>query len=528
MALAKATKVIISIAILAGAYMILNKPSGEKVDILIIGGLVYNGDIAPPKQATIAITGDRIVFVGENGGDQFSAAKTIDATGFVITPGFIDPHTHASDEVLSTDKNANINYLTQGVTTVFIGNDGRGPVNVSETINKLNTQGIGTNVAMHVGFGTVRTQVMGGEDRAPTADEMEAMKALIDQAMSEGAMGFSTGLWYAPQNFSQTEEVIELAKVAANHGGVYSSHLRDEGSFKKGLINSVTETLRIARESDIAVNFTHIKALGVDVWGKSAEFISLVEAAHAEGLNVTADQYPWPASGTNLTNAIVPRWALAPSRKALLTRLADPEVAPGLIAEIKENLRRRGGAKSLLITHTKLEGIQGNRLSEIAAERGTEPLATAIALISEGIKKGETSSVASFNMNPEDIRAFAAQPWVMSSSDGSTGHPRKFASFPKGYRDLVVNDNVMTMEQFVHRSSALAADTFGIKDRGRIKVGAFADISVLDLETFAPKADFENPALLSTGVRHLIVNGIVTIEDSNYTGVLGGKGLKKK
>lgn len=528
MGFGKAAKLIIGLAVLAVIYLVIKAPDTEKADILITGGLVYSGDIEAPTQTSVVINGDRIVYVGLDATDKYTAGKVIDATGLVVTPGLIDPHTHADVELFSKDKNANINYLTQGVTTVFIGNDGRGPVNIRESVKTLEAGGIGTNVAQHVGFGTVRSEIMGGEDRAPTPEEMDAMKALVDKAMTEGAMGLSTGLWYTPQSFAESEEVIELAKVVAAHGGIYSSHLRDESSFKKGLMDSVDETLRIAREADIAVNFTHIKALGVDVWGQSAEFIRRVKAAQAEGYKVTGDQYPWPASGTNLKNAIIPRWALAPTDKALIGRLNDPTVAPKLIAEIKDNLRRRGGPGSLLITRSVVDGIQGMRLAEVAQARGTEPLATAIALIIEGIEKGGPSRVASFNMHPDDIRAFAAEPWVMGSSDGSTGHPRKFASFPKRYRDFVVSDPVMTMEEFVHRTSALTADTFGIKDRGRIKVGAYADITILNLENYRPLADFESPELLSEGVQYLIVNGALTIDGGQYTGALAGKGIWKK
>ncbi len=524
----KTAKIIVGIAILAVIYMVFKAPDTEKIDVLITGGLVYTGDIESPAQMTVAINGDRIIYVGQDAADKYTAAKLIDASGLVVIPGFIDPHTHADVDLFSEDKNANMNYLTQGVTTVFVGNDGRGPIDIDESGKKLEAGGIGTNVAQHVGFGTVRRAVMGGEDRAPKVEEMEAMKALLDKAMSEGAMGFSTGLWYTPQSFSETEEVIELAKVVAKHGGIYSSHLRDESSFKKGLMDSVDETLRIGREAGIAVHFTHIKALGVDVWGQSADFIRKVKAAQAEGQKVTGDQYPWPASGTNLKNAIIPRWALAPTDEALIGRLADPAVAPALIAEIKENLRRRGGAGALLITRSVVDGVQGKRLAEVATERETEPLATAIAIISEGIIKGGPSRVASFNMHPDDIRAFASEPWIMGSSDGSTGHPRKFASFPKRYRDFVISDPVMSMEEFVHRTSALTADTFGIADRGRIKVGAFADITILDVENFRPMANFESPELLSTGVQHLFVNGIATIENGQYTGALAGKNIKKK
>src|SRR5581483_3433071 len=273
-----------------------------------------------------------------------TAKRTIDAKGLIVAPGFIDPHTHADEDLSNAQRKSNVNYLMQGVTTDVIGNDGRSPLPISKRLDQLQTQGVGTNVVMLVGHGSVRGAVLGASDATPTAAQLAKMKELVRQAMDDGAFGMSTGLYYAPGSFSKTEEVIELAKVVAEHGGIYDTHMRDESSYNIGLLGSIEETIRIGREARLPVHISHIKALGTDVWGQSKEAIALVEKARREGVNVTANQYPYTASGTSLTAALVPRWAEAGGNAELLKRIDDPQVRPKLIAEMEANLKRRGGA----------------------------------------------------------------------------------------------------------------------------------------------------------------------------------------
>ncbi len=505
---------LISIVFLGLAACSDNTPdSGESYDVLILNGMVYDGSLAPGSVRNIGVTGDRIVSIDATA--DASAVTIIDASGLTVTPGFIDPHTHADDDLFSPPGNQNANFLTQGVTTVFIGNDGSGIEDRAANVAKMREQGIGTNAAFFSGHGAARRAAMGLENRAPTEDEMDAMRRFVAADMEAGALGLSTGLFYTPGSFAETEEVIELAKVAAEYGGVYDSHIRDESSYTIGLLGAIEEVIRISEEADIPGHIAHLKALGRDVWGQSGDIIGLVAAARERGLEITADQYPWQASGTSLLSSLVPAWARADSAEATDARLVNEDLRDRLREEMEGNLWRRGGADSLLITGDS--EWRGMTLEQIAEQMDTDPISAAIEVIRNG-----NPGVASFNMNLDDIQALAIQPWVMTGSDGSTGHPRKFASYPKGYRDMVVDSSLMPMEKYVHRSSGLVADSFRLCDRGYLDAGRRADIAIIDTETFRPVADFDNPTALSTGVVHLLVNGEAAIADSELTGALPG------
>src|SRR5690242_15645049 len=277
----------------------------QRVDLLVRGGEVYDGSLAPGKIADVGIRGDRIVFIGD--GSKVQAARIIDAKGLIVCPGFIDPHAHVLEDLSDSSRSANEPYLMQGVTTVITGNDGAGPIQSGATLAKWTQQGIGTNAALYIGQGAVRREVMGMSDAAATPEQLAKMRSLVDRGVKEGALGMSTGLYYAPGSYGTTEEVIELAKVAAAAGGVYDSHLRDEDSYTIGLLGAIREAIRIAREAGIAVNISHIKALGPEVWGQSTQAIQLIRQARSEGLRLTADQYPYTASGSSVTASLVPR-----------------------------------------------------------------------------------------------------------------------------------------------------------------------------------------------------------------------------
>ena len=296
-----------------------------EADYLIENGMVYVGDKSAAGASVIAIRGDRIIYVGKPN-KNIMAAQVIDASGHYVLPGFIDPHTHSIYDLESDDANKrrNLNYQYQGVTTAFNGNDGFGDPDISGVSAALETAGIGTNTALFIGHGALRNQVMGSDDRPPSQAELTAMSALIEQGMQDGALGLSTGLFYAPGSFSDTAEVITLAKSAAKYGGIYDSHIRDESTYTVGLIPAIEEVLIIAREAEIKVHIAHIKALGVDVWGASKDIVAMIEAAQAEGLKITADQYPWQASGTRISNALIPRWVKAGGETEYQKRLSDP------------------------------------------------------------------------------------------------------------------------------------------------------------------------------------------------------------
>jgi N-acyl-D-aspartate/D-glutamate deacylase len=490
--------------------------SDEQVrfDLLVLNGTVYDGSVAPARITNIGVVGDRIVSMDAQ--PDAEAGVVIDAAGLVVVPGFIDPHTHAEDDLFDVPGNANVNYLTQGVTTVFIGNDGRSMPGGLKNAEKMRTQGVGTNVGFYAGHGTIREAVMGLENRAPTDVELDQMKELLKDEMRAGALGLSTGLFYTPGSFAETDEVIALAKVAAEFDGVYDSHMRDESTYNIGVLGSIKELIEIGDKAGIPVHAAHLKALGRDVWGQSGDIIALVEMARERGVEVTADQYPWRASGTNLGSSLIPSWVRADSREAMFGRLDNPDLKDQIREEMEGNLWRRGGQDSLLVTGDS--EWRGKTLGEIAEQMGVDPIDAAIEVV-----RGGNPSVASFNMDPPDINAIAIQDWVMTGSDGSPGHPRKYASFPKAYRDFVADSSLMSMEKFVHRSSGLAADSFGLCDRGYLVEGRRADIAIIDLDTYLPLADFDNPTRLSTGISYLIVNGVPAISAGKLTNALPGQ-----
>lgn len=489
----------------------------QDLDLIIRGGFVIDGSGSSIAKADIGIKGDRIVFVGSSAGRK--GHREIDATGLIVTPGFIDPHTHTAGDLSDPKRSHNEAYLMQGVSTVATGNDGDSPTAIGATLAKWTQQGIGTNAVLFIGQGTVRREVMGMSDAKPTLEQLDRMKSLVDTAMKEGAIGISTGLYYAPGSFSSTEEVIELSRIAAQHGGIYDTHMRDESSYSIGLLGSVRETIRIGQEAKLPVMISHIKALGVDVWGQSADVIALIDQARKAGINVTASQYPYTASGTSVTAALIPRWAEADG--ALQKNLNDPSIRSRLTAEMNQNLARRGGADSLLMTSSRDKTIVGKTLAVIARERNESPVDAAIEIVKAG-----GSDVASFNMKESDIEAFMRQPWVMTCSDGSEGHPRKYGTYPRKLREYVFDKHVIPLEFAIRSNTSLPAETLDLKDRGLLKPGYFADVLVFDPKTFNESATYQSPRVLATGVRYLAVNGQLAIDSGSLTTVLAGKALK--
>lgn len=494
----------------------------KQVDTLIINGEVYIGDGSGKQQLDIAICGEIICGVFSAGKENISAKTVVDASGKIVSPGFIDPHTHSLSELLSRDKNHNLNYLMQGVTTVVNGNDGGGTFDIAALANKLETNGIGTNVALFVGHNAVRKQVMGKENRYSTLAELQKMQQLVKQAMEQGAIGLSTGLYYVPGNYASTKEVVALAKVAAEFGGIYDTHLRDEATFNIGFIAALNEAIAITDEAGIHLHLAHIKALGVDAWGLSEEAISIIENAQKRGASISADQYPWLASGTKLRNAVMPKWAMADSTKAFYQRLNDPLLKTRLSSEIQENIRRRGGGSALLVTAAKNKKLVGKTLKQLADDYKLSESEAAIKLVQTGQIR-----VASFNMSPADLQNFMRKSWVVTSSDGTNGHPRKFASFPKKFESYVMDNPLLTIDEFITRSSGQTAKILGLSDRGVLKQGLAADILIWQQEDYKANANFKNWNVLSSGINDLWVNGTRVIEAGNYNRTLAGKFVSK-
>ncbi|MEP6493496.1 MAG: amidohydrolase family protein [bacterium] len=492
----------------------------QQVDVLIHGGTVVDGTGTPPRAADIGIKGDRITFVGNAATGRVTATRTIDAKGLIVAPGFIDPHTHTAGDLSNASKKSNLPYLMQGVTTVVTNNDGGGTIEIGRLLDGWTKNGIGTNAASYIGEGSVRGAVLKMSDAAPTPAQLDSMKAIVSRGMEGGAIGMSTGLYYAPGSYATTEEVIELAKVAAAKGGLYDTHMRDESSYNIGLIGAVNETIRIGREAHIPVHISHIKALGADVWGQSDTVIAIMKRARAEGIDATASQYPYTASGSSVGASLLPRWAEAGD--TLRAIVANPASRAKLVADMTENLRRRGGANTLLMTSTRDSSILGKRLDAIAKARSVSPVEAAIQIILNG-----GSSVASFNMKDSDIDKFMLQDFIFTDSDGSDGHPRKYGTFPKILRTYVYTRHVLTLPQAVQRSSQRTAQFLGFKDRGVLSVGAFADVIAFDPNTVTDKSTYEQPTLLAVGMQYVLVNGVVAIDDGKYNGATAGRVLKR-
>ena len=498
----------------------------DSVDILVRNGTVYDGSGAPGRVTDVGVRGDRIVFIGD--GARMKAGRVIDARGLIVAPGFIDPHTHALAGMpgLNEEDRRNVGALMQGVTTVTIGPDGRGPYEVARVMSESERMGVGTNIYTLVGFGTVRGRVMGNSSAPATPAQVDSMRKLIDLAMREGAYGVGSGLFYAPQSYSSTDEVIKVVSAAKPYGGVYDSHQRDESSYTIGLMNSVREAIRIGRESGLTTNLGHVKALGVDVWGYSDSVLRLMREERARGHMVVADQYPWTASGTGLSAALLPRWAQAGGRDSLMARINDAPTRERILAEMRDNLRRRGGDSTLLLINGSAAARPyiGKTLKQVAAEKGMPPVETALGMIRDGLDMG----VASFNMTERDIETFMKDPYVMTSSDGSGGHPRLFGTYPRKIRRYVLDKPVITMERMIQSASQQVAEVYGIRDRGSIRTGYFADVIVFDPATIRERATYVEPELLSEGMRWVLVNGKLAVDEGRPTGAMAGKGLRKR
>ena len=492
-----------------------------QVDTIIRGGTIYTGADAPPRVGDVEIAGDRIVYVGPS--RRTAAARVIDARGRIVAPGFIDAHTHPDSYIRSADAKARLNlpWLAQGVSTIVTGVDGGGTPEVAADARKLEASGIGTNVAPFVGFGAIRARVLGQDDRAPTPAELAREKALAARAMCEGALGLSTGLFYAPQRFATTDEVAAVAAEAGKRGGMYDTHQRDESSYSIGLMASTREAIEIGRRAGTPVHFAHLKALGVDLQGKAPELIAIIAAARRRGQDVTADQYPWLASGSAVAAALVPGWALDGGDAKMIARFDDPATATKVRAEMRENLRRRGGAGAILLTGQN-QPWTGKTLAQMAAGWRTDPIEAAIRILKT---PGAETGIASFNMADRDVDLIMKQPWVVTSSDGSDGHPRQYATFPKLYATYVRERRVLTLGQMIRRSTGATADLYRLKDRGYLRAGAFADVVVFDPARYAPRADYVRPREPSVGVDALFVNGRLALRNGAATGAAAGRAL---
>ncbi|MCU0706490.1 MAG: D-aminoacylase [Fimbriiglobus sp.] len=494
-------------------------------NVVIRHATIHDGRGEKPMVGDVHIVGDRIKAVGQVG--KVEGAREIDATGLVVCPGFIDLHTHCDSGVQNTTTKANKNYITQGCTTVVTGNCGSGPVDVAAYFKKLDEQGIGTNVIHLATHNNIREQAMGNENRKPTSAEQAKMEALVDQAMKDGAWGLSTGLIYNPGTYSETEEIIGLAKAAGKHQGIYASHIRDEGT---GLLVAIEEAIRIGREGGCPVHISHIKASGKAAHGTSVKAVGVIEAARKKGQVVTADQYPYIASSTSLKATVVPSRYREGGAKEYAARFDDPVTGPKLKADIEKSLNGRAGGKTIQIArYAPNKAWNGKTISAIAEAEKKEP----IDIVLE-IEKNGGAQIVNFGMSEEDVRVYMKQPWVATASDGgvqtpgdTVPHPRSYGTFPRKIGLYAIEDKVVSLEQAIRSSTGLPADILKLPERGYLKAGYFADVVVFDPKAFRDTATYDKPHQYAAGVKWVFVNGVPAVADGKHQPeALGGRAIR--
>ena len=493
----------------------------QDYDLLIRNGRIVDGAGGPWHTGDIAVKGDTIAAMGRL--RDARAARVIDAGGLIVAPGFIDIHSHARRGILDTP--AAENCVRQGVTTVIEGPDGGSPLPVGPFLQKVAAARPAINFGLMVGQGTVRNEVMGTENRKATPPEIERMKELVRQAMREGAFGLSTGLFYVPGNFTPTEEVIELARVAGEFGGIHISHMREETAH---VVDSVNETIRIGEEGGLPTQITHHKILGKPSWGRSKETLAAVEAARARGVDVTIDQYPYTASSTG-TAALFPQWSLEGGSRGLFQRLDDPETLARIKQEIVNRIlydRGGGDPKNVVMAGCGFDpSLAGKSLARITDERGLTPDAANAAVVLIEIQRKGGCSAIYHAIDESDLDRILKYPFTMVASDGGipkfgdgAPHPRNYGTFARILARYVREQNAITLEDAIRKMSLLPAARLRLPDRGLLRPGMKADIAIFDLNAVKDKATFQEPHQYAEGFHHVIVNGKAALLDGKITG----------
>ena len=472
-------------------------PASHSYDLLIAGGTVVDGTGAPRYRADVAVRDGRIALVSREPIAHERAARVIDATGLLVAPGFIDLHAHL-DPLLRLPGAESA--VRQGVTTALGGPDGGAPLPLAPYLDSARALGLGLNVAFLAGHNTIREHVMGEANRAPTDAELARMKQLVAEAMGDGAWGLSTGLKYIPGAYSETDEVVTLAEVAADSGGIYTSHLREEGL---GLIESVAEAIEIGRRADIPVVLTHHKAVGKPMWGASARTLAMIDSANAAGIDVMADQYPYTATYTGI-GVLVPAWAMADGDSAFEARLAVPALRDSIMAGIVFNiLNDRGGGDLRRVQLARVSWdrtLEGKTLHDWAERRGLAPTPeTGAALVIEALRNGGASAIYHV-LDEGDVERIMRHPRTMIASDGRLvrpgqghPHPRWYGTFPRVLGVYVRERGVLALEDAVHKMTGMPAARLGLADRGHVAEGMAADLVVFDPATVADRSTFEAP-----------------------------------
>lgn len=511
-------------------YVLALVSCSPKYDLIIRNGMIIDGSGAPGFRADIAIEGERIVKMGP--GLRGRAHRTIDASGRIVAPGFIDVHAHLEPLPMLPSAES---HLRMGVTTAVGGPDGSSPLSIGAYLDTLERLGVGINTAYLIGHNAIRTEVMGMENREPTPDELQRMQAHVEAAMKDGAFGLSTGLKYLPGAFAKTEEVVALARVAARHGGVYTSHIREEGL---GLIEAVQEVIDIAEGAGITAVITHHKAIGQPMWGASKITLAMVDSARTRGLDVCIDQYPYTASHTSIS-VLIPAWAMEGGRyDAFAKRCEDPVLRDSIKRGIVYNiLNDRGGGDLRRIQFSSFNWkpeLEGKTLYDWALAEGLDPTPEngAELVIQAQLHRG--ANCIYHAMSEDDVVSIMQHPVTMIASDGRITefgkghpHPRVYGTFPRVLGRYVREMKVLDLPTAIYKMTGLPAQVFGISERGRLAEGYFADVVVFDADAIADKATFELPHQYPVGIDWVLVNGAVVLEHGRFFDVRSGKVLRK-
>ena len=502
---------------------------GQQFDVVLRGGTVVDGTGALRFRADVAITGDRIARVVREGLPAKSGRVELDATGLIVAPGFVDHHAHISTAI--HERPLAENFVFQGITTIIASlHSGDVPWPLKAYMDSLRTA---PNIGFFAGHSWARTTVLGLANRAPTAEELEKMKALVDTAMRDGALGLSTGLLYVPANYAKTEEVIELAKVAAKYRGIYVTHMRDEA---RGLLESVREAIRIGREARIPVQINHHKAAGAGQFGWSVHTLAMIDSARAQGLDVTHDLYPYAAGSTG-SGVIFPQWALAGGVDSLRARVNDPATRARLEAEMLDRIRKDWCGEDLSrIQFRELfsdRRYDGKTMADLARDRGLPvSAATGVKLGIELQLKGGFTAIYHM-MDEQDVVRIMKDPRAMFETDGDPigygrgfPHPRSYGAFPRVLARYVREQKVLTLEDAIRRMTSLSMQQIGQKERGVIREGMFADVVVFDFDKIEDLATYQDPHRFSFGLVHILVNGQLVLRDGSLTGSKPGRVLK--
>ena len=497
-------------------------------DLLIHGGRVIDGTGVPARFVDVAIQDGRIVAIGR---DLGSAKQTLDASGLLVAPGFIDVHTHAENVEEQPEATA---FLRMGVTTLVLGNCGSSETDLGAFYRRLEATNVSINVASLVGQGTVRSRVMGGSFMRPaTAEELGRMEDIVGRAMDDGALGLSTGLIYLPGTFTPTEEIVALAKVAGTHGGIYASHMRDES---REIFAALDELFRIAREAKLPAHVSHLKLSGPVMWNRHAEVLAAIERARAEGLDITQDQYLYTASSTGLSQ-LIPEEAREGGRERFRERLADPTKKAAMIEAMKAKIasgQRTNYSYAVIASYRADPSLNGLNVKQAALKaRGSDTLDDQIELVLEIESKGGASGVF-HGMSEADLRAFQQHPNTMFASDSEVRvwqagvpHPRGYGNSARVLARSVREQNLFRVEEAVRRMTSLPATVFRMKDRGVLREGAWADVVVFDPAKVQDNATFESPHAYATGFRAVLVNGVPVVEHDAHTKARPGRIVRR-